>query len=232
MNMVLYYHCHSLYTRLQSAFLDPLGLASDATTVRPDTVAGSNVLQTLLFFGDSRAESWHLPSEVNELLVVNRGISDQTSEQVALRYEAHAKPIRPDVLVLEVGINDLKTIPLLPKKRDSIVDRCKHNISRVVSQATEDGSFVIVATIFPLGKLPFTRRLVWSDDVVTAINEVNRHIATLANRDVRVFITSNILADDAGVVHPEYSKDFLHLTLEGYNALNTQLMVLIDEIKE
>ena len=82
---------------------------------------------------------------------------------------------------------------------------------------------VILATIFPLGRIPIERRPFWSADVAPAIAEVNRFIATLASESVQVFDAAAILSDERGVVAPRYSKDFLHLNETGYEALNRAL---------
>ena len=99
----------------------------------------------------------------------------------------------------------------------------ERSISRIVSRATENGSCVVLTTIFPLGRLPLARRLVWSNDIGTAIDEVNDHIGALADTDVHMFITSDILTGSEGAVLTKYSKDFLHLNQNGYDALNAEL---------
>lgn len=38
----------------------------------------------------------------------------QTSAQVVWRFAEHIAPLQPDKIILQVGINDLKTIPLFP----------------------------------------------------------------------------------------------------------------------
>jgi len=65
----------------------------------------------VVFFGDSRAYDWPAPSGLEGLEFVNRGIGNQTTAQVLGRFEAHIAPLHPQVVVLQVGINDLKLIP-------------------------------------------------------------------------------------------------------------------------
>jgi lysophospholipase L1-like esterase len=44
---------------------------------------------------------------------VNRGINTQTSAQVLGRFDKHVVPLHPNIVIVQVGINDLKTIPAI-----------------------------------------------------------------------------------------------------------------------
>ena len=71
---------------------------------------------------------------------MNRGVFGQTTAQVLGRFDAHAAPLLPRVVVLQVGINDLKAIPLLPHRRDEIVADCKANLREIVRRSTDAGA--------------------------------------------------------------------------------------------
>jgi lysophospholipase L1-like esterase len=127
-----------------------------------------------------------------------------------------------------VGINDLKTIPLFPKQRASIIANCQTNIQRIVEESRDIGAIVIVSTIFPAGKIPLERRLFWSEEIEQAIAEVNAYIASLAGEQVIVFDAFSILADRQGQMLSEYQADELHLNEQGYVILNQRLIQLLD----
>ena len=78
--------------------------------------------------------------------------------------------------MVEAGINDLKAIPLLPRRRDQIVSDCKANLRQIVRRSREGGAVVIVSTIFPPGKVPLERRMVWSPEIEKAVEEVNSEL--------------------------------------------------------
>ena len=203
------------YTEANATRLDPLGLNQLVVPEIPQQ-------PTLVFYGDSRAAQWPKPSGVAGLSL-NLGIGNQTTEQVLLRFSYHLGQIRPKIVVIQVGINDLKAIPLFPRAEDRIVETCKENIGKIVSLCRERGAHVIVTTIFPVGRLPFERRLVWSDRVAPAIDTVNRHILSLASADVTVLNTTNTLTGKDGNLIAAYSRDFLHLSAAGYERLNVEL---------
>lgn len=210
-----------LYAKENAVRLDPLQLS-----LYPDAAPKNPALRRIVLFGDSRALGWVAPA-IQGAEIVNRGIGDQSSEQIRLRYAAHVQPLKADTLILQLGVNDLKTIPLFPEQRTAIVERLKTNIKALVQQARADGSEVILTTIFPLGKVPLERRLVWSDEVAPAIRELNSFIQSLATEGVRVFDAFTILQNEPDLIRAEYSRDLLHLSPAGYAALNQDLVKFI-----
>jgi lysophospholipase L1-like esterase len=220
-NILLYERAKQYYLQLNASHLDPLGLSVFANT--------STVVQlpVIVFFGDSRAAQWTAPGQVQNVTFINRGIGNQTTAQIVGRFQAHVTPLHPQIIIVQGGINDLKTIPLFPDEKETIISNCKANLKQIVDLSVAEGAQVIITTIFPLGKLPIERRSFWSDDVNIAIHDVNTFIETLASDRVTVFDTSKVLANSDGIVYPQYSQDFLHLNPAGYNALNEAIYKLL-----
>jgi lysophospholipase L1-like esterase len=217
LNGVLYVQGRDYYLQLNATRLDPLGSSAFPVSDEPPPSP------VVVVVGDSRAAEWPPPERLDDATVINRGIGSQTSTQVAGRFEQHVAPLTPTVVLIQVGINDLKTIPLFPELKETIVENCKANIDALVGMSLETGARVVVTTVIPLGKLPIQRRPFWSDDVAQAIAEVNAHIGGLAGGRVTVFDTGPVLTNSRGIVKSEYSRDFLHLNQHGYAALNRAL---------
>jgi lysophospholipase L1-like esterase len=180
----------------------------------------------VVFFGDSRAQSWPAP-DLGPYTFVNRGIGNQTSAQVAQRFKDHVEPLRPQIIVVQVGINDLKAIPLFPERKETIVANCQENIGQIVADAARLGATTILTTILPVGRVPVERRLFWSDDVALAVDEVNGYIRSLEGEDVIILDAFAVVADERGVAQSEYSSDLLHLNAAGYEALNKELVGML-----
>ena len=91
---------------------------------------------------------------------------------------------------------------------------------------------VVLTTIFPLGRVPLVRKPFWSDDVARSIEEVNASLRSLAARmeHVVLFDAYPILLDSNQQVAPAYSYDLLHLSPNGYDALNPKLVSLLAPI--
>ncbi|MEZ5449795.1 MAG: GDSL-type esterase/lipase family protein [Thiolinea sp.] len=205
------------YQQVNAIRLDPLQLA-----VYPQvTAAKTPGIRRVVFYGDSRALGWPAPL-VDKVEFLNRGIGQQTSEQVRLRFQQHVASLQASLVVVQMCVNDLKTIPLFPQRRDEIVASCKSHLADVIRMARATGSEVLLTTVFPLGKFP-ERWLVWSDAVAPAVQEVNRFILAQVGAGVSVLDAFSLLQDEKGQVQPDYSRDLLHLNARGYEVLNTAL---------
>jgi len=205
----------SFYQELNALRLDPLGLR------RVDVTPGVSQ-PAVVFYGDSRMSQWPQPPWLAEP-VVNLGIAGQTTRQIVDRFDAHLAPLRPKVVVIHAGINDLKTLPLFPGDEARIIADCRANLQRVVERSRTLGAHVVISTLCPAGKLPFYRRPFWSGRVDSAIREVNETIKSMASDSVTVLDAAAALTGDNGELVPAYSRDFLHLSPEGYQRLNAEL---------
>ncbi len=113
-----------------------------------------------------------------------------------MRFSHHAAPLKPDTILIQVCVNDLKTIPLFPKDRELIINDCKNNI-----------------------------RLLGFDEsmIIAAIDEVNEYIMGLEGQNVRIFDSYALLKGEGRKIKPDYSRDWLHLNEQGYQYLNQAL---------
>jgi lysophospholipase L1-like esterase len=218
-NFLLYNRVNKYYAELNQTRLDPLGL--NYYPVNSKLVAKTN-RSRVVFFGDSRAASWIAP-KIDRYEFINRGISSQTSAQTIDRFSAHVRSLKPDLVIVQVGVNDLKTIALFPERKQEIVANCQANIKRIIQESRKLGAVVMVTTIFPAGEVPLERKPFWSDKIGLAIKEVNTYITTLADDKTIVFDTYSLLADRRGLMLPQYRLDELHFNKQGYTILNQEL---------
>lgn len=227
LNILLFNQAKKYYLQVNETRLDPSGLSHYPVNFKKTTDKGKI---RVIFFGDSRADGWISP-KIGGYEFINRGIHAQTSVQTVQRFEYHVRSLQPNIVIIQVGVNDLKTIALFPERRNSIVANCRDNIKRIVDESKNLGATVILTTIFPVGEAPIQRKPFWSDDIRLAVNEVNVYINTLASDKVIIFDAFSILADNQGMMLQKYSKDELHLNDQGYVILNKELVQLLDRIK-
>ncbi len=223
-NLFLGLWARTYYLELNRTRLDPVGLAVYADSTVP---AKSGSKKRLLFYGDSRAYAWPAPAGAARYEVINRGIGGQTTAQILARIDADVTQVQPDLVIIQAGINDLKTIGLFPARRDEIVATCKKNLAAMVQRTTAQGATVILTTVFPAAQPSLLRRPFWSDAVGAAIVEVNEYSKTLVNEQLLLFDSAAVLTDETGAIRPEYSYDLLHLNQEGYSVLNQALDLLL-----
>lgn len=211
------------YRELSRVTLDPLGLNQFAPEPTAVPEAGDGKL--MIFFGDSRAAAWPSP-EVDHAVFVHRGVNGQTSAQAALRYTVDTAPLRPDVVIVQVGINDLRVIPALGDDSTAVTAATAAtavNIRHIVEQAAAGGAIVVLTTIFPVQTPPWQERMFWSEAVLTAVTAVNQDIRAQATDRILVLDAYALLVNDNGELADAYAQDYLHLNAAGYRRLNDAL---------
>jgi lysophospholipase L1-like esterase len=225
LNVILFRQSNGYYREMNQVRLDPYGLKLPGFQEPPNADVAKPLV---VFFGDSRAQQWPAPP-VSRFRFLNRGIGGQTSEQVRGRFAEHVRPLKPQVVIVEAGINDLKAVALFPWRRDQIVADCKANLKEIIRQATDGGATVIVTTIFPAGPVPLDRRLQWSPQIERAVEEVNADLRSLQAPRVLVFDAWYVLQRD-GRMPAEYSVETVHVNAQGYTKLNSELAKLLESI--
>jgi lysophospholipase L1-like esterase len=181
----------------------------------------------IVFVGDSRTEMWGQLPTVKDCQTVNRGKSHDTSGQLLLRLERDVIALKPDLVFLEVGANDLKSIGALPEDEQRIKNRLKENVHVVLDRLAANGIPVVISTVFPFGSVTLRRRPVWSDRIVVARDEWNEEIRAMNRPGVAIFDAERVLAMD-GRLKPEFALDDLHLNGAGYDALNAALPPILE----
>jgi lysophospholipase L1-like esterase len=219
------YLVHRARTYFQASLalrLDPVGLK----VYESDRAKPADEDPVLLFFGDSRALMWKEPPRVAGYRVVNRGIGNQTTAQILMRVDSDVVPLHPAIVVLEAGVNDLKTIAQLPALRSQIVADCESNLRRIVERCRQAGAAVVMVSVFGIGDVSLWRRPFWSEDVGAAVREVNAVLARLAGDKV-LFLDADPVLGGGGRIQGDYQLDYLHLSPAGYHALDGRLLLLL-----
>ena len=228
-NLFFYRELKIVYLYWYATSLNPLSLKrySDDKVLEKTRENQTKVV----FFGDSRAVQWRKP-ELTEFQFINRGISGQTSAQVLLRFDRHVAVLNPEIIVIQVGVNDLRMLAQYPRTREDIVQNCQQNIAQIVQKAKEIGAKVVLTTVFPLGEetISVQQRLFWPpiNYIEQDIIEVNNYIKTL-EEDAVIFDAYELLKAQ-GENYPKYYRDLLHLNGRGYKFLNQHLSKLLAEL--
>ena len=215
----LYFHrTRALYTEVQRVRLDPLGLdIYDGRRAIPPT-AGPRVV----LYGDSRVQQW-VPPRIAGATIVNRGVGGQTTAQALGRLDYDVLPLKPDVVVIQVGINDLKTVPLFPERAHEIIARCQSQIREMAQTVERSGAQVVLTTVLPVAKPSFGKEHK-SGQIQAAVESVNTFILSQRREGFEVLDVAAMVADERGNVASGFSKDELHLSPDGYAAINPALV--------
>lgn len=203
--------------------LDPLEMKS-AKGIIPDK---NDTLKSIWLLGDSRIAYWDeslLPGKANNF--INLGIPGQTSSQVRLRLKENLERSAPSMLLLEVGINDIKIIGIDKLMERQVLEGTYINLTSIIEICMEKNIEVIYLNIFPAGKPGFLRSVVWNkiaDSTIVKLND--RMKAFCLDNNVRYFDAYEVLSSGCLHIKDSYRKDFLHINDDGYKALTSQLVL-------
>ena len=189
---------------------------------------GSSKGKKVLFVGDSRVFQWHPMPAFADMSIINAGYSGETSGQLRLRYTELVSSVRPAVVIIQTGINDLKILGLQPERKDEMEALVYDNISNMVTNLTEAGKKVILLTVFPAGKPDLLHRFVWSSAINKAVKRVNIRLLSMVQPNLTVIDSSKLLAAD-NMLSQQFQKDTLHINQRGYLRLNEKLASVISE---
>ncbi len=225
-----YYFYKKALLRMYADKLDPIGLNYYPDAPSNGVLKPKNKLKpNILFYGDSRALSWGNPT-LEKYEFINRAIGGQTSVQIVSRFQQHVIVHQPDIIILQLCVNDLKMIPLFPVQEKEIISNCKNNLQQLLQLAQNIKAKVVLSTVFPLGDVSIMHKAfgIRETPIIKAIDEVNTYIHSLADDKTVILDAYSLLKGEAKKIDPRYSQDWLHLNASGYEILNTELVNLLE----
>ena len=173
----------------------------------------------VVFMGDSITDSWDDPKYGGFFPgkpYIDRGISGQTTPQMLVRFRADVIALRPEVVVILAGTNDLagNTGP-------STLEAIEDNLISMMELARANSTRVVLASILPVsdyekrkdGK-PIIQTAQRPPEKIRALNEWMRAYAT-KNRSIYLDYYSSMI-DEKGFLKDELSEDGLHPNAKGY----------------
>lgn len=167
----------------------------------------------VVFIGDSITEMWAVAEpDLFSDGHANRGISGQTSPQILLRFMADVAALKPRIVHLMCGINDVagNTGPTTPADY-------QNNIRAMLDLALAHGIGVILAGLTPAAGFAWSPEIT---GVAERVSELNAWLAGLATRRGLVFADYHApLAGPGGALRPELTRDGVHPTAAGYRVM-------------
>lgn len=166
----------------------------------------------VVFIGDSITQAWDYgdPGFFRNGWI-DRGISGQTTSQMLLRFSADVIALKPRVVHIMAGTNDVagNTGP-------TTLDAIEANIAAMVTLAKAAGIKVVLAAVPPAAKFS------WAADLQPApvIAALNRRLRALASRDGVTFVDyAPVIGMPDGAMTAALSLDGVHPNACGYAAM-------------
>lgn len=228
LNLFLVKRARHFFREFSLVRLDPLGSAQIDTA--DDSTLANLHEKRVVFVGDSRAAAWPTPENLPGFIFINRGVNGHTAVQTHQRYDRHVTPLQPDIVLIQVGINDLHSIAVLADDKEAIIRDCEESIQALIAQSRVLGATVILTTIIPAQTPTLSERLIWSSAVETAVITVNTFIREQETEGVIILDAYALLADDRGLLAKEYASDYLHVNEQGYEILNKAVVQLLTQM--
>ncbi len=149
-----------------------------------------------------------------EWKVLNRGFRAERSDQILGRFERDVPAVKPDVLVVLAGVNDLYQ----GYSAESIVK----NLQRIYEKAVENHISVIACTILPYHSA--------AAEIRSRMKEVNDWIRRYAEEHRLGFCdTSDALEDPNSPGQLQSSADGLHPDVAGYQKMGEVIAQAIEK---
>lgn len=166
----------------------------------------------IVFMGDSITEGWPFLEFFAEKPYVNRGISGQTTPQMLIRFRPDVIALKPAVVVLLAGINDIagNTGP-------STLEMITNNIFSMAELAKANNIKVILCSVLPAFDFPWRPGSFPAEKVVT-LNKMIKKYAD-ANGILYLDYYSAMVNDQKGL-NATYSGDGVHPNKTGYEVMN------------
>lgn len=167
----------------------------------------------VVFMGNSITEGWgniH-PAFFSGKPYINRGIGGQTTPQMLLRFRADVIDLKPAVVVILAGTNDIagNTGP-------STLKMIADNIFSMAELAKAHGIKVVLSSVLPVYDYPWKPGL----QPVDKIMRLNNQIKEYAERNGCIYLDYfSSMADERKGLKATYSADGVHPNEAGYRVM-------------
>ncbi|HEY3389373.1 MAG TPA: SGNH/GDSL hydrolase family protein [Prolixibacteraceae bacterium] len=201
---------------LLSVFTAQFSFAQDWPNLNRFKAENANVVlptpgeKRVVFMGNSITEGWiniH-PEFFAGKFYINRGISGQTTPQMLVRFRADVIKLKPRVVVILAGTNDIagNTGP-------STLEMIEDNIISMAQLAKANDIKVILCSVLPVFDYPWKPGLEPAGKII----ELNKLIKTYADKSGMIYLDFfSAMVDERNGLKAEYSKDGVHPNEAGY----------------
>ena len=168
----------------------------------------------IVLIGDSITEGWSLmdPDFFRNNNLINRGIGGQTSPQMLIRFKQDAVHLKPKLIIINAGTNDIaaNTGPATP---EMIID----NITSMAEIGLKSSINIALSTILPVDRYDWNETI---KDAPEMVSKVNSSLKKYSDDNNLIFIDyySSLVNKNRGM-DTSYANDGVHPTKEGYDVM-------------
>ena len=189
-----------------------LGRYRAANAELKPAAAGEN---RVVFFGDSITDGWRLEAYFPGKPYVNRGIGGQTTPQMLVRFRQDVIDLKPKVVVILAGTNDIagNTGPMRSEDIEA-------NLASMAELAKAHGIQVVFCAVLPVHNYTEKSHDFFAQRPPARILELNRWLKEYSgNNGVTYVDYFSALVDDKGLLRGDLAEDGLHPNDAGYKIM-------------
>lgn len=179
----------------------------------------------VVFMGNSITEGWvkiH-PEFFKENGYIGRGISGQTSYQFLLRFRNDVINLKPKLVIINAGTNDVAE-----NSGPFDIENTFGNIASMAEMAKANKIKVILTSVLPAAGFRWNKKITDAPDHIEALNAKIEAYAK-ANKIPYVDYYQPMVSGAERALNPDYSKDGVHPTLDGYLVMEALIKPVIDK---
>ena len=178
----------------------------------------------IVFIGNSITEGWKnfMPEMFDNQTFINRGISGQTSTEMLVRFRTDVINLKPKVVVILAGTNDIAGNTLFRG-----LEIVAGNISSMAELASQNNIKVILCSVLPAANFPWRQGK--NPDIKIPL--LNRLIKDYAKKKGFYYLDYyNLMNDGNNGLKKDYGNDGVHPNLNGYKLMQKMVLDAISNI--
>lgn len=169
----------------------------------------------VVFFGDSITDIWKLEDYFPGKPYVNRGIGGQTTPQMLVRYRQDVVDLKPKVVVILAGTNDIAG-NTGPMRNEDI----EANFASFAELAKLHDIKVVYSSILPVHNYTERAKDFFAQRSQTRILALNSWLKDYCAKNNLVYLDYfSALVDDKGMMRKDLADDGLHPNAAGYKIM-------------
>ncbi|MDR1527773.1 MAG: GDSL-type esterase/lipase family protein [Dysgonamonadaceae bacterium] len=198
-----------------------------AEVIRPYLKQQEATPATVVFMGNSITEAWaeNRPAFFKDNNYLGRGISGQTAPQMLSRFRSDVVALKPQVVVINGGINDIAT-----NSGPYDFEFTLGSIQSMAEIARANGIKVILTSVLPASGIPWRKEI---PAVPAKVNQLNAAIKTYCAEKNFTYVDyySQMVSNDSskGMIE-QYTTDGVHVTVPGYEVMEKIVKQAIDSL--
>lgn len=157
---------------------------------------------------------------------IGRGISGQTSYQFLLRFREDVIKLKPSIVVINAGTNDIAENTGIYNEEYTM-----DNIISMVELAQLHQIKVILTSVLPAATFGWNTTI---KDAPQKIEKLNKRIAIYAQMHNIPYVDyySSMVYGENKALNPKYTKDGVHPTIEGYKVMENIIYTTINKLQK